>query len=191
MPGVICQLSIGSVVSDPLVYRCVSIMTVYTDVHTAIFLTLKVVVYSLCAQWFVSLRARIITPCHSLVMQHFVGVSPKTNDICVLGIFASGMARICQNVDAIHVFVGDNFFKQSVPCRLFGQGFDTLTVGLEESIEVGVTEYADPRCSHDSFVLIRKNSGNEVAMCHARIHQIFVAKIWWWMPRNSVVFGTL
>ena len=80
-----------------------------------------------------SLRARIITPCHSLVVQHFVGVSPKTNDICVLGIFASGMARICQNVDAIHVFVGD------VPCRLFGQGFDTLTVGLKESIELGVT----------------------------------------------------
>ena len=86
-----------------------------------------------------TLRARIITPCHSLVVQHFVGVSPKTNDISVLRVFASGMARICENVDAIHVFVGDNLFKQSVPCRLFGQGFDTLTVGLKESIEVGVT----------------------------------------------------
>ena len=50
MPGAICRLTIGSVVSDPFIYRCVSIMTVYTDVHTAIFLTLKVVVYSLCAQ---------------------------------------------------------------------------------------------------------------------------------------------
>ena len=110
-------------------------MTVYMDVHTAVFLTLKVVVYSLCAQWFMSLRAQIITPCHSLVVQHF----PKTNDICVLWVFASGMVCICQNVDAIHVFIGDNFFKQSVLCRLFGQGFDTLAVGLKESIELGVT----------------------------------------------------
>ena len=51
------------------------------------------------------------------------------------------MARISQNVDAIHVFVGDSLLKQSVPCRLLGQGFDTLTVGLKESIEVGVTQY--------------------------------------------------
>ena len=49
------------------------------------------------------------------------------------------MARICQTVDVIHVFVGDNLLKQSVPFQHLGQGFDALTVGLKENSEVGVT----------------------------------------------------